>query len=116
MSEIMPSAPMCEAGRYHQAPWVTLFVLDQAGEKLLERQGQNVVGRAAFLDFAVEGRWGGLVTGDQVSVDFTVCACGRPGPTIADTVRRYTEIEGNDDKLTCAGTIESYIRTIVRED
>ena len=116
MSEIMPSAPMCEAGRYHQAPWVAVFVLDQSGEKLLEQRGKNVVGRAAFMDFAVDGRWGGLVSGDRVSVDFTVCDCGRQGPTIADSVRRYTELEGNDDKLTCAGTIESYIRTIVQED
>ncbi|MFA5496448.1 MAG: hypothetical protein WC247_16905, partial [Porticoccaceae bacterium] len=55
-------------------------------------------------------RWGGLITGDKVTADFSpTCGCGRPGPVILDTIARYVQ-PGEDDKISCAGTIDAYIR------
>ena len=116
MSEITIPSCICPAGRYHMAPWVHLLLLDQTGERLMEPDGRGVEGRAAFFDLAVSGRWGGVVSGDKISVDFVGCECGRPGPTIADSITRYMELDGNDDKLSCAGTMEAYVRAVVRTD
>jgi hypothetical protein len=89
------------------------LILDQTGEKLLTAKdgvGGVVEGRFGFLDLLYEGRWGGLITGDKVTVDFAEeCPCGRPGPTIFDNITRYAE-PGGDDHIGCAGTIDSYIR------
>jgi hypothetical protein len=110
MSELNGQFPRCPAGRYHQPPWIAVLVLDQTGEELLNVDEGEVRGRAAFFDFTVTGRWGGIVTGDRISVRFGQCDCGRSGPTVGDDVARYSELEGNDDKLSCAGTMEAYIR------
>jgi hypothetical protein len=115
MSEVTPPSCMCSSRNYHLAPWTILLVLGQSAEKLLNAPAEQVVGRAAFFDLVTEGRWGGIITGDRIEVDFRQCACGRPGPTIADTVTRYSELEGNDDKLSCAGTMEAYVRLIMND-
>jgi hypothetical protein len=58
----------------------------------------------------LEGRWGGLITGDKVTADLGGrCPCGRSGPTILDTITRYAQ-PGEDDHIGCAGTIDGYIR------
>ncbi len=110
MTELTSGYPRCEAGRYHEPPWCITLVLDQSGERLLNTDHGRVQGRAAFLDLGVHGRWGGIVTGDRITVDFDRCECGRPGPTVSDDVARYTDLEGSDDKLSCAGTMEAYVR------
>jgi hypothetical protein len=70
-----------------------------------------VEGRFAFLDLLYEGRWGGLISGDKVEVDFSErCPCGRHGPTILDNIVRYTQVTGGDDHIGCAGTIDAYVR------
>ena len=54
----------------------------------------------------IDGRWGGVVTGDRVVADFST-----PNVTIVDgTVARYADLEGDDDKLTCAGTVDAFVR------
>lgn len=116
MSEVTLPTCMCPSGRYHSAPWAVLLVLDQSGENLLEPHGDGVEGRAAFFDIATRGRWGGVISGDKITVNYTTCDCGRPGPTIADNIGRYSELEGNDDKLSCAGTMEAYVRSVVSDD
>jgi hypothetical protein len=40
------------------------------------------------------------------------CACGRAGPVIHSEIRRFTEIEGNDDKITCAGAIDAHDKAL----
>lgn len=113
MTELAQPMPRCEAGRYHIPPGLIMLLLDETGEKLLnpEADYEGVIeGRFAFLDLAYEGRWGGLITGDKVNVDFSArCDCGRAGPTIVDNITRYAQ-PGEDDKVSCAGTIDSYIR------
>ena len=67
--------------------------------------------RYGFLDLMYEGRWGGLISGDKVQVDYsTHCPCGRRGPTILDTIVRYSQVTGGDDHIGCAGTIDAYVR------
>lgn len=116
MTEMMQLMPRCEAGRYHRAPGLIMLVLDRSGERLLTAadasQGQ-AEGRFGFLDLGYEGRWGGLITGDKVTIDFAPrCACGRPGPTLLDNITRWAQI-GEDDHIGCAGTIDAYIRGAV---
>jgi hypothetical protein len=113
MTELFQMMPRCEAQRYHRPPGLIWMLLDQAGEKLVHPEpgtGGQVEGRFAFLDLSLDGRWGGLITGDKVTVDFADrCPCGRSGPTILDTITRYAQ-PGQDDHIGCAGTIDGYIR------
>ena len=59
----------------------------------------------------MDGRWGGVISGDKVQIDFSPCACGAKGPSIRDNVTRYADLEG-DDKIGCAGTVDAYVRGV----
>jgi len=48
------------------------------------------------------------LSGDRVTMCFDKCACGRDGPFLNTDVRRYSEKEGGDDKVTCAGAPEAH--------
>lgn len=111
MQEINSSMPRCqEGGRYHVPPWVVALPLDKSGDALLPGIGQGVVeGRAAFFDLSLDGRWGGVISGDHIHLDFGPCACGAKSPSIRDDIYRYSDIEG-DDKIGCAGTVDAYVR------
>jgi len=113
MTEMAQLMPRCEANHYHIPPGLILLMLDQTGERLLgEKDAVNntVTGRVGFLDLLYEGRWGGLITGDKATLDLSPsCACGRAGPTLLDTVARFSQL-GEDDHIGCAGTIDSYVR------
>ena len=108
MSEL--SAPFAGIdGRYRPPPWVVPLLLDDSGETLIQLDKGTVEGRFAFLDLAVEGRWGGVITGDRVTADFST-----PNTSIMlDSITRYGASEGGDDRLTCAGTIDTYVRGIM---
>ena len=113
MTEQAQVMPRCEALRYHCPPGLIMLLLDQPGERLIAPDpgaGGMVEGRYAFLDLLYEGRWGGLISGDRITVDYAErCPCGRYGPTILDTIARYTQL-GGDDHIGCAGTIDAYVR------
>ncbi|MEU9410872.1 hypothetical protein AB0E08_34985 [Streptomyces sp. NPDC048281] len=113
MTELQGSCLACENGRYHVPPWVIPLVLDQTGETLLNTGHGVTEGRFAFLDVSLSGRWGGLISGDKVSVDFSPCDCGRPGPVVLPDIQRYGELGGGDDKITCAATLDSYVRGMI---
>jgi hypothetical protein len=112
MQELNSNAPRCRCGRYHMPAWTMLLLLDEAGEKLIEppKTGE-VEGRAAFFDLSLDGRWGGVITGDKISLDFGPCACGNKGPSVRDNIVRYADLEG-DDKIGCAGTVDAYVRGV----
>lgn len=95
-----------KAEGYVVPPWVIPLVLDRDGITLLnDASGSKPVeGRMAFLDLSLEGRWGGLITGDKVSVRFD------DGAPIVQSITRYQDLPEGDDKLSCAGTIDSYVR------
>jgi hypothetical protein len=110
MQELNTGMPRCRAGRYHVAPWLMCLILDQAGEKLLPQSGE-IEGRAAFFDLSLDGRWGGVISGDKITVNYGRCACGNRSPSIRDDISRYADLPGGD-KISCAGTIDAYVRGV----
>jgi hypothetical protein len=112
MQELYSGMPRCrQGGRYHVPPWVVPLILDKAGDNLLPMTGSEYEGRAAFFDLSIDGRWGGVISGDKVSIDFGPCACGSKGASIRDNIVRYADLEG-DDKIGCAGTVDAYVRGV----
>lgn len=110
MQELQSGMPRCQkGGRYHLPPWLVPLILDKSGDALLPITEGEYEGRAAFFDLSLDGRWGGVISGDKVSIDFSPCACGTKGPTIRDDIVRFADIEG-DDKIGCAGTVDAYVR------
>ena len=93
----------CENGRLHIPPWVTVLLLDPDSGAPLPRTGVQT-GRASFFDLSQDGSWGGIVTGDRISVDYAPCPCGRTTLHMDKLIQRFSEITGDDDKLTCAAT------------
>ncbi len=111
MQELGTSMPRCQGGnRYHVPPWLVCLPLNKDGDALVPGIGEGQVeGRAAFFDLSMDGRWGGVISGDHIEVDYSPCACGNSSPSIADNVYRYSDLEG-DDKIGCAGTVDAYVR------
>lgn len=108
MQEVNTPFPRCGGGRYHVPAWVMALPLDEPGEHLLAATGGDVDARAAFLDLSLDGRWGGVISGDKVSVSFEPCSCGRKGVTIGPEIVRFADLAGGD-KISCAGTIDAYV-------
>ena len=111
MREINATFPLCHAGRYHISPWVIMLPLDTTGEQLLDTECGEIEARAAFFDTSIEGRWGGVISGDKVSVSLGACGCGHQGPTVGRDIARYADLPGGD-KITCAGSIDAYVRGV----
>jgi hypothetical protein len=114
MQEASTGGRMLEWGRYTFPGWIAPLVLDDTGERLIGRGEGKVTGRMAIFDVSIDGRWGGIVTGDRVTVDFSPSPAGRVAPGVLE-IARYSELEGGDDKLTCAGTIDAFVRGAVGE-
>lgn len=112
MQELNSGMPKCRAGgRYHVPPWVVPLILDKDGDALVPHDSGEITGRAAFFDLSLDGRWGGVITGDRISLDFGPCACGNAGPSIRDDIARFADLDG-DDKIGCAGTVDAYVRGV----
>lgn len=115
MQELNSSMPRCQEGnRYHVPAWLVALPLNKEGDALAADVGAadftgKVEGRAAFFDVSMDGRWGGVISGDHVEIDYSPCACGNASPSIADNIYRYSDLEG-DDKIGCAGTVDAYVR------
>jgi len=105
MSEISALHWACDEGHYHVQPWVIPFVLDPETSEPLPREGV-VTGRAAFYDFLNESHWGGVISGDEITIDWdTPCKCGLKSIHIHHDIMRYTEKEGvEDDRISCSAT------------
>ena len=97
----------CEHGRCHLPPWQIPLILDPETSELLPREGVQV-GRAAFFDLAMNGAWGGLITGDKVEIDWSDCACGRSSVHISEDISRFSVAQGGTDKITCTATPEAH--------
>jgi hypothetical protein len=97
----------CDEGRYHVQPWIIPFVLDPDTSEPLPREGAQT-GRAAVYDVLNQDHWGGVISGDEVTVDWsTPCPCGRTSVSFEHDIIRYSEKEGvEDDRITCAATHE----------
>jgi hypothetical protein len=111
MQELNTSMPRCqEGGRYHVPAWLVALPLNKDGDALAEGIDKGPVeARAAFFDLSMDGRWGGIISGDRIEIDFSPCKCGAKSPSIGDNIARYADLEG-DDKIGCAGTVDAYVR------
>ena len=80
---------------------------------MLPRSGTQT-GRFACFDMLPDTYWGGLVTGDEVTMAGwdEPCDCGRRSPYLHGTIRRFSEIQGGDDKINCAGAPEAHDRAM----
>lgn len=107
MSEISAMHWACDEGRYHVQPWVIPFLLDPGTSEPLPREGRQT-GRAAFYDFLNRSHWGGIISGDEITIDWsTPCPCGLASVPIEHGIMRYSEKEGvEDDRITCSATQE----------
>lgn len=104
MTEMNSFSVLCDHDRYHVPPWVTIYLLDLDTGQPLPRKGVQT-GRAAFFDMTADSCWGGLVTGDMVTVDWdTPCECGRTSHALEKKINRVSELQGGDDKISCAAT------------
>lgn len=97
----------CNEGRYHVQPWAIPFVLDPDTSDPLPRRGVQT-GRAAFYDFLNRSHWGGVISGDEITIDWeTPCPCGQKSVSIAHEIMRYSEKQGvEDDRISCSATQE----------
>jgi hypothetical protein len=106
-SEISALHWACEKGRYHVQPWTIPFLLDPDTSAPLPRRGVQT-GRAAFYDLLNASYWGGVISGDEVTIDWdTPCPCGRTSVHLAHDIVRYSEKQGiEDDRISCSATHE----------
>ena len=104
MTEMNSFSVLCDYDRYHILPWVTPYLLDLETGQPLPRKGKQT-GRASFFDMTADSCWGGLVTGDVVTIDWDhQCECGRTSYTLEKKINRVSEIQGGEDKISCAAT------------
>ena len=107
MSEIMTTSPRCSHGNYHFFPQVLPILLDRDANEL-PREGVQT-GRVALFDLLAETYWGGFISGDQLTIHWDEdCGCGWKGAYAEPNVARFAEMEGGDDKITCAGSQKAY--------
>lgn len=114
MTELVMATRSCPEGNYHLPPAVVPFLLDPQSGAVRPRNGEQS-GRLGVFDLTPTAMWGGFLTGDAVTIrwgDASPCACGRKGAHILPSVRRYTEAEGGDDKITCAGAPEAHDKAL----
>lgn len=104
MTEMNSMSVLCDRNRYHVLPWVTVYLLDLDTGQPLPRKGVRT-GRSAFFDMTQDGTWGGLATGDLVTIDWDHrCECGRTSVALEKKINRVSEVQGGDDKISCAAT------------
>mgnify|MGYP007022260395 FL=1 len=107
MTELNTYNIACPKGVYHIFPWNISMVLDHDGTPL-PRTGIQT-GRAGYFDLLAQTYWGGILTGDRITVHYDgECGCGRKGPWIEDNVQRFTELMGGEDIISCAGVQSAY--------
>jgi hypothetical protein len=99
--------PMGDDGWYHVPPYYIPFLLDPETGALLPREGV-VTGRFAFHDLLAQTNWGGVITGDKVTIDWDgISPSGRKGPRIRADIERYSAAVTGEDKVTCAATVDN---------
>jgi hypothetical protein len=111
MTEVTMITSKCSEGHYHIPPWVLTYVLDPDTGRPYPREGVQT-GRAAFFDLVPQSHWGGFATGDEITVDWRPCACGRTTVHIHANIERYSEKRGGDDKITCAAADDAHAAAI----
>jgi hypothetical protein len=107
MTETTGMMKMCKEGYYHIPPVFIVYLLDPQTGALLPRTGTQT-GRFACMDLLPSTYWGGIISGDKVTVEWDrECPCGRKGAHIHRDITRYSEAITGDDKISCAATIDN---------
>jgi hypothetical protein len=84
MTEISSLMPNCPHGQHHIHPHIVPFLLDPETDAVLPREGTQT-GRFAGLDLLAQTYWGGVISGDKVTIEWdSACPCAR--------VRSFTAI------------------------
>ena len=104
---------VCKHGYKHIPPWELPILLDPQTQEWLNPEGTTgkVTGQYAFFVPIATSYWGGIITGDLLTIDFDGCPenCGWTGPVILK-IDRITDIHGPDaDKISCSATFQDYI-------
>jgi hypothetical protein len=111
MTETTGTSRMCSAGHFHQPPWIATFLLDPDSGAPLERTGTRT-GRFAFFDLMPSSHWGGVITGDRITINWDGgCPCGRSGPYLEPDIVRYSNLR-DDDKITCSKSPDAYDKAV----
>lgn len=113
MSELTAGCARCEEGNYHVPPVTVPMVLDPQTGGMLPRSGR-MRGRFAAFDLLAQDSWGGVASGDEVTLAGweECCRCGRPGVYVEPDIRRLRLDEGGTDKISCAGSVDAYERAV----
>jgi hypothetical protein len=111
MTEVTMITSKCSEGHYHVPPWVITYVLDPETGRLLEPEGAQT-GRAGFFDLVPQSHWGGFATGDEITADWSACACGLTTVHLHPAIQRLSEKRGGDDKITCAAADDAHAAAI----
>ena len=102
---------LCGHDHFHMTPWVIMYVVDPETGVPFPREGVQT-GRFGAFDLWAQTHWGGLLTGDRVTVHWEGgCPCGRNGPYIENAIERYSNIKG-DDKITCMKVADAYDQVV----
>lgn len=109
---------VCKHGYKHIPPWELPILLDPKTQEWLNPEGTTgkVTGQYAFFDPIATSYWGGIITGDLLTIDFDGCPanCGWTGPVVLK-IDRLTDIDGPDaDKISCSATFQDYIDAEIR--
>lgn len=107
MTELTGSTGLCPAKHFHFQRFLIPFLLTPDGRTILPREGRQT-GRYAALDLAAQHLWGGIVTGDMITIEWDQsCPCGRKGAYLLNSIGRYDENVTGDDKVSCSATIDN---------
>jgi hypothetical protein len=107
MTEVIGLMSACSVGHYHIPVYCVPFLLDPATGAALPRHGTQT-GRFALLDLLAQNLWGGVITGDKLTIEWDRnCDCGRKGTYIHNNIERYSESVTGDDKVTCSATVDN---------
>jgi hypothetical protein len=107
--------PVNHKGKWILAPWEIPILLDENTGEFIEMDptsGKKYTGQYAFFDTTALSYWGGIITGDRVTIDWGDWA-GKEytGPTIS-VEGRISDLEDIDaDKLSCSATFEDYFES-----
>ncbi len=109
MTELLGRHTQCVHGQIHLDPWVISLLLDAETSEPLPREGRQT-GRYAFFDLLADSHWGGLVTGDKMTVEWSEpCACGASSAYIVDAeVGRWADARGGTDEIKPPGEAQAF--------
>ena len=108
MTELLGRHTQCEHGHIHFDPWVITLLLVPETSKPVHRQGRQT-GRYAFYDLLADSHWGGLISGDKMTVEFSEpCLCGASSAYIVDAeIGRWADERGGKDDIVAPGSAKA---------